>query len=439
MFKQHIVLAAAAVMVAGAASAQQPGRPAPQAFDRIVAIVGEQPILRSDVEERLLTLRQNKQLPSDSAGQAQILKQVVNSLIDEELLIQKAKEEKIEVTDNEVTSTVDQKFSQVRSSFSSEQEFRNQLKAGGFGTPEEYRRWLVDQARRNALQQKLFEKLRSEGKLTPQPVSEAEVTEFFNKNKGQIPRQPATVTFRQIVVAPKPSARADSAARAKAESLLVEIRKGGDFAQIAKRESMDQSTKELGGDLGWHRRGYFVPEFDRIYFALPPGQVSPVFKTTFGYHIVKVDRVQPAEVKGRHILIRPLIDSADVTAARKEAETVAAQWRSGASYDSLAAKHHDPSEERSMPQAFPQAQLPQEYQNAFKGKKAGDILDPFPIMDKERGVPKFFVVQLTSINDAREPSVADWRQQIRDQLSQEKAVRRYLDTLRGATYVSVRM
>jgi peptidyl-prolyl cis-trans isomerase SurA len=439
MYKRHIFLATLAVTVAGAVGAQQPDRPAPQAFDGIVAVVGSQPILRSDVEERLLSLRQSKPLPSDSAGRAAYVKEVLNSLIDEELLIQKAKEEKIEVADNDVTSTVDQKFNQVRSSFSSEQEFRNQLKAGGFGTPEEYRRWLVDQARRNALQQRLFEKLRNEGKLTPQAVSEAEVTEFFNKNKGQIPRQPATVTFRQIVVAPKPSPKADSAARAKAESLLVEIRKGGDFEQIAKRESMDQATRELGGDLGWHRRGYFVPEFDRIYFGLAPGQVSPVFKTTFGYHIVKVDRVQPAEVKGRHILIRPAIDSADVQAARKEAETVAAQWRAGANYDSLAAKHHDPAEERSMPQAFPQAQLPQEYQNAFKGKKAGDILDPFPIVDKERGVPKFFVVQLTSIENEREPSVADWRQQIRDQLSQEKAIRHYLDLLRSQTYVSVRM
>jgi hypothetical protein len=92
-----------------------------------------------------------------------------------------------------------------------------------------------------------------------------------------------------------------------------------------------------------------------------------------------------------------------------------------------------------MPQAFPQAQLPQEYQNAFKGKKSGEILDPFSIMDKERGVPKFFIVQLTSVNDEREPSVTAWRQQIREQLAQEKAIRRYLDTLRGQMYVSVRI
>jgi hypothetical protein len=101
-------------------------------------------------------------------------------------------------------------------------------------------------------------------------------------------------------------------------------------------------------------------------------------------------------------------------------------------------KYHDPAEEKMMPEPFPQAELPQEYQAAIKGHKAGDILDPFSIVDKTRGVPKFFILQLTSVEDAREPTVADFRQQIRDQLSQQKAIRRYLDGLRKQIFVSVR-
>ena len=174
-----------------------------------------------------------------------------------------------------------------------------------------------------------------------------------------------------------------------------------------------------------------------MYFALPPGAVSPIVKTVFGYHIIKVDRVQPAEVKGRHILIRPQIDSADIARARKLADSVTKLWRGGASYDSLAAKYHEPSEEKLMPDAFPQAQLPKEYQTAIAGHKSGDILDPFSIEDKTRGVPKFFILELTSISGAREPTLADYRERIRDQVSQEKATRRYLDTLRKQTYVAV--
>ncbi|HET7553020.1 MAG TPA: peptidylprolyl isomerase [Gemmatimonadaceae bacterium] len=408
-------------------------------IDGVVAVVGDQPILRTQVEEQIGALAASGQkIPTDSAGRAALAQQVLGTIIDEELLIHEAKEQKIEVSESEISGQVDQQLTKIRGRFSNDAEFRDQLKNAGFGTPDEYRRWLLDQARRQQLQQQLFQKLRQDQKLSAAPVSEAEVDSFFQASKDQMKRLPATVTYRQIVITPTPSAHADSMARAKAESLLVEIRKGADFAQVAKRESMDPGSKELGGDLGWHRRGEFVPVFDRVYFAMRPGQVSPVIKTTFGYHIIKIDRVQPSEVKGRHILIRPEIDSAQVAKAHALADSVAALWRSGANYDSLVAKYHDPSEEKMMPEPFPQEQLPQEYQTAIKGHKAGEVLAPFSIMDKSRGVPKFFVLQLTSLKDAREPTVADFRQQIRDQLAQQKAIRRYLDGLRKEIYVSVR-
>jgi peptidyl-prolyl cis-trans isomerase SurA len=435
--------AAAAILLAVPLLAQQAAandRGGSPPVDGVVAVVGTTPILRSDVEERLAQARAaGQKMPEDSASQHAMLKSILDAIIDEELLVQKAKEEKVEVSDNDVNSDVDKRMQTIRSRFTTEKEFRDELKKSGFGTVDEFRRWLTDQSRRSQLQQKLFEKLRTDGKITPAAVSNAEVDEFFNKNSSQLQKLPATVTLRQIVVAPKPTPRQDSIALAKAESVYVEISKGGDFEQIAKRESMDPSTKELGGDLGWRRRGDFVPEFDRVYFALRPGIVSPPIKTVFGYHLIRVDRVQPAEVKGRHILIRPAIDSADIAAARAEAADVAKQWRAGVPFDTLRVKHHDPSEESSIPQPFPQAQLPKEYQTAIAGHKANDILDPFPIEDKTRGTPKFFVVQITSIAGEHEPTVADWREKIRDQLSEEKAIRRYLDSLRKESYVSVRI
>jgi peptidyl-prolyl cis-trans isomerase SurA len=408
-------------------------------IDGVVAVVGDEPILRTQVEEQIGALAaQGQKMPTDSAGHAALVRQVLGTIIDEELLLHEAKVQNVEVAESEISGDVDQQLTKIRGRFGNDTEFRDQLRSAGFGTPEEYRRWLLDQARRQRLQQKLFEKLRQDKKLSPAPVSEAEVDSFFQASKDQMKRLPATVTYRQIVITPTPSARADTAAYAKAESLLVEIQNGGDFAQIAKRESMDPGSKELGGDLGWHRRGEFVPIFDRVYFALRPGQVSPVIKTTFGYHIIKVDRAQPAEVKGRHILIRAQIDSAQIAKAHALADSVASLWRAGTSYDSLMAKYHDPAEEKMMPEPFPQAELPQEYQTAIKGHKAGEILAPFSIVDKSRGVPKFFVLELTSVQDAREPTVGDFRQQIRDQLSQQKAIRRYLNNLREQIFVSVR-
>jgi peptidyl-prolyl cis-trans isomerase SurA len=443
--RYSLMLAAGAAVVFAAPLAAQLGTPqhtagGPPAVDGIVAVVGTTPILRSDVEERLAQARAaGQKMPDDSAGQQLMIKGILDAIIDEELLVQKAKEEKVEVADNDVNADVDKRMQTIRARFTTEKEFRDELKRSGFGTVDEFRRWLADQSRRNQLQQKLFEKLRTDGKIAPTSVTPAEVDEFFAKNSSQLQKLPATVTLRQIVVAPKPSPREDSIAVAKAESLYVEIQKGGDFEQIAKRESMDPSTKELGGDLGWRRRGDFVPEFDRVYFGMRPGVVSPPIKTVFGYHLIRVDRVQPAEVKGRHILIRPKLDSADIQAARAEAAEVAKEWRAGVAFDTLRVKHHDPSEESSIPQPFPQSQLPQEYQTAIAGHKANDILDPFVIEDKTRGTPKFFVVQIVTISAEHEPTVADWREKIRDQLSEEKAIRRYLDGLRKESYVSIRI
>ncbi len=435
--------AAAAIVLVAPLHAQQvkaAGGSGTPPVDGVVAIVGTTPILRSDVEERLAQARASGQkMPDDSASQQAMIKSILDAIIDEELLVQKAKDEKVEVSDNDVNADVDKRMQTIRTRFTTEKEFREELKKSGFGTVEEFRHWLSDQSRRSQLQQKLFEKLRSDGKVTPAAVSNTEVDEFFNKNSSQLQKLPATVTLRQIVISPKPSAKQDTAAVLKADSLYNEITKGGDFEKIAKRESMDPSTKELGGDLGWRRRGDFVPEFDRVYFALRPGIVSPPVKTVFGYHLIRVDRVQPAEVKGRHILIRPAIDSADVQAARAEANDVVKQWRAGVSFDTLRAKHHDPSEESSIPQPFPQSQLPQEYQTAIAGHKANDILDPFVIQDKAHNTPKFFVVQITSIAGEHEPTVADWREKIRDQLAEEKAIRRYLDGLRKDSYVSIRI
>ena len=265
------------------------------------------------------------------------------------------------------------------------------------------------------------------------------MTAAFERSRADLQKRPATVTFRQIIVAPKASPAAKAKAKARADSLLAEITKGGDFEQIAKRESMDPGTKQLGGDLGWNRRGSgLVPEFEAMMFALRPGEVSPVIETAFGYHIIRVDRVQSAEVKARHILIAPVIDSADVAAARVEADSVAAQWRRGVQYDSLVAKHHDATEEKGVLQPFNRDSLPASYQAALTGAKPGAITNPFQLTNP-RGAPKFAVLQVVTATEAGEYDPAEIRDQIRAQLSDERSIRQLLDDMRKQTYVSLRM
>jgi peptidyl-prolyl cis-trans isomerase SurA len=438
---KHFMAAAAlvpAVLWAQTPAASSGPVPAALPIDRVVAIVGDQPLLWTDV---LTTINQRRaqglQLPTDSAQQAALARTVLGELIDEEILVQKAKELKLEPSESDIATSVDRQIRSIRTQFKSDDEYRTELRNAGLGTPEEYKKALTEQYRRQNLQQKAFAELRKRAK--PVNVSDSEVTAAFEQSRAELQKRPPTVTFRQIIVAPHASAAEKAKAKAKADSLLVEIHNGGDFEQIAKRESMDPGTKALGGDLGWNRRGSgLVPEFEAMMFALRPGEVSPVIETAFGYHIIKVDRVQSAEVKARHILIAPVIDSADIAAAKVEADSVAAQWRRGVAYDSLVAKHHDPTEEKGVLQPFNRDSLPASYQAAISGAKAGTITDPFQLANP-RGQPKFAVVQVVTATDAGEYNPGEIREQIRAQLADERSIRQLLDELRKETYVSIRM
>jgi peptidyl-prolyl cis-trans isomerase SurA len=409
--------------------------------DKIAAVVGDRPILWTEVMEEFNERRaRGLKPPTDSAGQMEMARAIIQEMIDEEVIVQHAlRDTSVHVSDLDVQEAAEAQVKRVRSQFKTDAEYAQALKGGGFGTPEEYKRWMTDRSRRSALQEKLFAKMRQAGKIVPVPVSEQDVNEAFEKSKDNLPKRPATVTFRQIVVPARASAAAQATAKAKAESLLVEVRKGGDFEQIAKRESMDPSSKELGGDLGWNRRGQMVAEFERWMFALAPGQTSPVVETTFGYHIIRVDRVQPGEVKARHILIRPRIDSTDIAAAKLRADSVQALWVGGANFDSLAAKYHDSEEERGSLQPFDRTQLPESYRTAFEGKATGAFIAPFAIDDPARAAKKYVVAQIVKADDGGEYTLSDFKNQIRDQLAQERGMRRVIDQMRKDLYVSVRI
>ena len=448
----HIQLSAAVLLAAAPAvlCAQQttPAAPAlrPAAtaqtipLDRVVAIVGDVVITQSGLQEKLIQKRQEgAKLPTDSAAFHTFVVGVVNELIDEELLLQKGKNLKVEVPDADVTNTVDKQVKDIRARFSSDAEFRNELQKAGLGTPEEFRRYRTEEVRRAETITRTVRKLREDGKIVQANVTDAEVQDAYDRNRATLPKREASVTWRQIIVAPKPSAAAKDRARAKAESLLVDIKAGADFEMLAKRESMDLGSGANGGDLGWNRRGRMVAEFDRWMFALAPGQLSPVIETPFGYHIIRVDRVQPGEVKARHILISPKVDSADVARARLEADSVAAAWKAGATFDSLAKKHHDfaSAEETTLLTPFPRAQLPAAYQTAFGDKKAKDFV-VFQIPGNGTVPGKFVVAQLASVEAGGDLTLPEVKERFRSRLSEEGGIKRLLDTLRKGTYVAIR-
>src|SRR5882762_9677391 len=165
--------ALAAVSLAAPRAAAQGRATTDRPVDRIVAVIGSKPILASQVEEQIvLAQSQGVKVPEDSAGRDAARRQVLSQMVDEELMVQQAERDTtIKVTDQEVQDAVEQTVQNVRKQFASIPEFQSQLRAAGFVSEEEWRRWLADQQRRAILQQRLIEGLKQKGKLRPIPPS----------------------------------------------------------------------------------------------------------------------------------------------------------------------------------------------------------------------------------------------------------------------------
>ena len=427
------VLVAACALGAVPAAAQGGG----SNVDHIVAVVGNSPILESQLQEEMFSRQPTgTPLPTDPALLAPIRAKVLSDLIDQEVVVQLAERDTtIKVTDQDVADAVESRYREVRRNFTSELDFRRELKNAGFGTPEEYRRWLTDGQRRHLLQSKYFENAKNKGLLKPVTPTEAELRDYFDHapDRGE---RPAAVAFRQLVVAPHPSPAAKEAARLLADSIAKALRAGGDFAVAARRFSMDPASAAQGGDLGWFRRGQMVRAFDEVAFVLRPGTISDPVETPFGYHVIQVQRVQPTEVNARHILIMPVITAAEADSTQALAERLRAAVAAGASLDSLQRLYSDPDEERSF-DLFPIDQLPASY-GVVTQADSGQLTPVFRLDAADTLRSKWAFALVTAKRAAGPVRFEDVRDQLRERVGQDLALQHYMAKLRALAYVDIR-
>ena len=438
-------LAALILLGIGAASplpAQRTPVGTDSVVDKIVAIVGTKAIVRSQIEERILQeFPQGKGLPTTPDAKLQLQRDVLDALVSEELLMQEAQRDTaIKVLEDDVTKSVDALIKTTRGRFSDDEAWRKDLRASGFDTPDEYRLWLTEQQRRQLTIKELMAKLRGANKLKSVTPTEAEIRDYYERNKAAFPKRSESVSFRQIVVAPPAKPEAKARAKAIADSILVELRKGADFAAAARRFSMDPGSKDAGGEIGWIRRGAGLidPHFEEAAFSLRPGVVSDPVESSYGFHLIQVERSQPAEVQVRHILIMPAVDTADADSASRAANAIRAAIERGASFDSLQRLYHDKLEEKDLDN-IPIESLPQPYTEVMTGISAGKLS---PILRMEAPVDplrsKFAVLLVTARVPAGEVRYDDVKEQIRTLLTDRLTQQRYLDKLRRATLVDVR-
>ena len=223
--------------------------------DGIAAVVGDQVVLVSEVLAAVNAARSSGAKVTSAQDLLTLETDILQQLVEAELLVQKAKELKVEANEAELQRSVDDNEKQVRSQFKTETEFKAALKEAGFGSIDEWRKLQNDQIKRRNLQQEVVGKLKRDGKMTAINVTEAEVSEAFESNREKLPRKAARVGLRQVVIATKPSEASKEKARIKIDSLRAELDKHPeDFENIAKKESMDAQPRRCqpgGGDGVW--------------------------------------------------------------------------------------------------------------------------------------------------------------------------------------------
>jgi len=266
-------------------------------IDGIAAIVGNNIILLSEVEQvaRITASQMNLNPYRDTLAFNNIKRNILSSLIDENVLLEQARIETVEVKDRDVENALDQRVNAMVEQAGSI-ENAEMLMGGTINkVKKDYRPIFKNQL--------IVEKLRSE-KFNKVAVSRPDVDAFYQAFKDSIPPIPPSLDFSGILFKVTPGEKEDYAAKKLADSLLTQIKNGADFELLAKNNSDDEASAPYGGDLGYIKRGVFIKSFEEVAFSLQAGEISDIVKTDFGYHIIQLINRKGESINVRHILVK---------------------------------------------------------------------------------------------------------------------------------------
>jgi len=319
-------------------------------LDAIAAMVNDEPVLASDVEEQLYLFLQRSQARPDSMQVDTLRRQVLDQLIDDKLILGEAKKQNITVNPSEVSRQVEGAIADAKDRLGGDQAFQEQLQRENTTEAQLRERYRGDLVRQ-LTEQRLVDRM-----IPRKTPSQAEAEAYFNAHKDKFPKVPPQLRLQVIQITPSPDSASLAAGKAKAEAIRKRLLAGEKFAKVAADASDDPGTAKSGGDLGFFRKGTMEPAIEAAAFAQPNGVVSAPIRTPFGWHLVEPierDTVKMAsgkdsldadgkpvlEVHARHILVKVTPTDADVDRAQALANKVRDQASKGADYTTLVKKY----------------------------------------------------------------------------------------------------
>ncbi|MDD4703441.1 MAG: peptidylprolyl isomerase [Bacteroidales bacterium] len=270
-------------------------------LDKVIAVVGKNMIKQSELETSYLQQKQRFGNVDDIFAEKCDL---FEGLLINKLMLHQAQIDSIDITQEQVNRELDNRINYMIRQAGSRDILEKQMNK----TVNEIKEYYQDLIKENILIGEVSRKLTSEVKVTPN-----EVTDFYNKiQSDSLPEIDEEYEFSQIVIHPKISDEEKQLIKERLNGYRERILKGDKFSTIATLYSEDPASAKKGGELGFFGRGYMVAEFESVAFSLREGEVSPVFETKKGFHIVQMIERRGDQVNCRHILLQPKVSNTEL-------------------------------------------------------------------------------------------------------------------------------
>lgn len=361
-------------------------------IDKIIAVVGEEIVLKSDIENQFLHEQSQGLVSSSSDSRTRILE----NLLVQKLLVAQAKIDSITVTDTEVENALNSQLEQYVQHIGSRERLETYFGKSYEDIKNEMRNPLREQMITQRMQAKIVENVR---------VTPSEVRYFYRKfNKDSLPEIPDKYEIQQIVVKPKISDTEKERIRNRLREFREEILSGKQtFNTLAVLYSEDPGSAAKGGELGYQTKSALAPEFAEAAFSLKPGKVSKIVETEFGFHILQYIDRQGDKVNVRHILLRPRISDEERQEAIQHLDTIAsyihegkATFEEAAYYFSMDKKTRNNGglifNEEDADSKLPRASIEGEMARQVNQLKVGEISAPF--LDLTRTGEEYKIIKI---------------------------------------------